>query len=196
MSRAHVIEIRLESSIQLFNSMDPSPFHERDLDHDAEEFIVSWAQEYPLKDPLRLVIHLKHPPEGIGPDQIEAAIRHYFSYRAMISRLEFDRHMKDARTSLFIGVTFLAVCLTLSHALGQGGRMDENAFGGWRGILSEVLLIAGWVAMWKPVDTVLYRWWPVLRLGRIYRKLSTVPVKIQVEPPKGAPGVPLAASDI
>ena len=35
---------------QLFNSMDPSPFYEKDLDDDAEEFIVSWAQEFPRRD--------------------------------------------------------------------------------------------------------------------------------------------------
>ncbi len=196
MSRAHVIEIRLDNIHQLFNSMDPSPFHERDLDHDAEEFIVSWAQEYPVNEPLRLVIHLRHPPEGFTPEDVESSLHHYFSYRAMISRLEFARHMKDARISLAIGLSFLAVCLTLSHALGQGGRMDEAVPGGWRGILAEVLLIAGWVAMWKPVDTVLYRWWPALRLGRIHRKLASVPVKLHVEPPRGASGVSAAASEI
>ena len=36
-----LIEVKLTELNQLFNSMDPSPFHERDLDHDAEEFIVS-----------------------------------------------------------------------------------------------------------------------------------------------------------
>jgi hypothetical protein len=41
----HRIEIFVDKIEQLFNSMDPSPFHEKDLDHDAEEFIVSWAQE-------------------------------------------------------------------------------------------------------------------------------------------------------
>ena len=45
----HRIEIYLDRIEQLFNSMDPSPFHEKDLDRDAEEFIVSWAQEYPVR---------------------------------------------------------------------------------------------------------------------------------------------------
>lgn len=36
--------------------MDPSPFHEKDLDHDAEEFIVSWAKEFPKNEPLALVV--------------------------------------------------------------------------------------------------------------------------------------------
>ena len=35
------IQLRLRELAQLFNSMDPSPFLDRDLDADAEEFIVS-----------------------------------------------------------------------------------------------------------------------------------------------------------
>jgi hypothetical protein len=44
---------------QLFNSMDPSPFIEKDFYGDAEEFIVSWAQEFPSGDPLRLHIYVE-----------------------------------------------------------------------------------------------------------------------------------------
>jgi hypothetical protein len=43
------IEVNLEDLEQFFNTMDPSPFHEKDLDHDLEEFIVSWATEYYLR---------------------------------------------------------------------------------------------------------------------------------------------------
>ena len=42
----HRIEVKVREKTQLFNSMDPSPFHEKDLDPDAEEFIESWAMEY------------------------------------------------------------------------------------------------------------------------------------------------------
>ena len=189
MSKAHVIEIRLDSIHRLFNSMDPSPFHERDLDHDAEEFIVSWAQEYPVSEPLRLVIHLRHSTDGFSAEEIEAAIRHYFAYRATIVRLEFDLLMKDARISLIIGLCFLAACLTLAHTVGS----SPGDAGGWRPIFAEVLTIAGWVAMWKPVDTALYRWWPLRRLLRIHKKLAGVTVKIRTEPlsEDAAPGVQL-----
>ena len=44
--RLHIISLKLREMSQLFNSMDPSPFIEKDLDDDAEEFIVSWAQEF------------------------------------------------------------------------------------------------------------------------------------------------------
>src|SRR6516162_9240877 len=46
------IEISLSRLSQLFNSLDPSPFHERDLDHDAEDYIVGSAEEAPRQQPL------------------------------------------------------------------------------------------------------------------------------------------------
>ena len=46
---AHTIKLKLRDMSQLFNSMDPSPFIEKDLDDDAEEFIVSWARNSPLR---------------------------------------------------------------------------------------------------------------------------------------------------
>ena len=45
------IEIYLDRVEQLFNSMDPSPFQEKDLDHDAEEFVVSGNFRRTLKRP-------------------------------------------------------------------------------------------------------------------------------------------------
>jgi hypothetical protein len=52
------IEINLSRLAQLFNSLDPSPFHERDLDRDAEEYIIGSAEEIPRQRQLRLVVHL------------------------------------------------------------------------------------------------------------------------------------------
>ena len=52
------IEISLNRLSQLFNSLDPSPFHERDLDQDAEDYIIGSAEEVSQHRPLRLVIHL------------------------------------------------------------------------------------------------------------------------------------------
>ena len=77
-----VFEVRLREFNQLFNSMDPSPFHERDLDRDAEQFILSWAQEYPLHTPLKLVVHLGQPPETGDPVRLlDESLHNYFSYR-------------------------------------------------------------------------------------------------------------------
>ena len=49
------IEINLSRLPQLFNSLDPSPFLERDLDRDAEDYIVGQR--------LSCVPGRMHPPE-------------------------------------------------------------------------------------------------------------------------------------
>ncbi len=63
----HVRELR-----QVFNAIDQSPFHERDLDPAAEEFIVSWASEAPHGAPLRLVIHADSAPAS---DETDAVVK-------------------------------------------------------------------------------------------------------------------------
>ena len=46
-----VIEVHVAELKQLFNSIDPSPFRNRDLDLKAEEFIVGWAKDMPRDAP-------------------------------------------------------------------------------------------------------------------------------------------------
>src|ERR1044071_3771206 len=100
----HRIELNVRDVSQLFNSMDPSPFHEKDLDHDAEEFIISWAQEFHSKDPRELVVPLQNFPPRPEPKRlIEDPVHNYFAYRTRLNRLEFRRLMKQGRASLLVG---------------------------------------------------------------------------------------------
>ena len=173
-SKTHHIRLNLRDVNQLFNTMDPSPFNERDLDHDAEEFIVSWARELPLSDPVVLVVQLAALPQDRNAQaMIQEAIHHYFSYRVELSRLEFRHLMQDGRKSLLIGVVFLAACLSLSNILMGVGTSSFST------IARESLTIAGWVAMWRPMEIYLYEWWPLLRRQRILKKLSRMAVEVR-----------------
>ena len=58
MPGVHHIELNLQDVEQLFNTMDPSLFHEKDLDDDASEFILSWAQEFHRPErPLEIYLY-------------------------------------------------------------------------------------------------------------------------------------------
>jgi hypothetical protein len=173
-ARLHSIEIFVDRIEQLFNSMDPSPFHEKDLDHDAEEFIVSWAQEYHRCDPLVLRVHIEQCPSSADAQQmVQTAVHNYFSYRRKLNRLELKRLLKQGRTSLVIGLLFLAACLLLSELLAR------REHGTLLALVRTSLTIAGWVAMWRPMQIFLYDWWPLLRVGHIYEKLSRMPVELR-----------------
>ncbi len=167
------INIRVQEINQLFNTMDPSPFHEKDLDDNADEYIVSSAEEFHIREPLALIVHLGQAPQGPDPQpMLEEAVHNHYSARAAISRLEFRRLMRDGRRSLLIGFAFLCLCL------GIGQLVVRPDVGTFRQILGEGLTIAGWVAMWRPFEIYLYDWWPERRRMRLFRKMSEMPVRV------------------
>lgn len=157
---------------QLFNSMDPSPFNEKDLDREADEYIVSWAREFAPGDPLALRVHVQRWPEPDPTPLITDAIRHYYAYRAEISDLEFRRVMREGRLTLFIGLSFLGACLLATGVLIPSGASA------WSGYVRESLTIVGWVAMWRPIQTYFYDWWPIRRRSAVFRKLSAMPIEV------------------
>jgi len=170
------IEISLGKQQQLFNSLDPSPFHDRDLDHDAEEYIVGWAEEIALPRPLRLIIHLPQN-EAAKSDQpgIERAIHNYFGYQQTQTQRRLRLLFRDGRIALSIGVAFLLVCILI--------RQVANSFGpgATPEIVAEGMLIVGWVAMWRPLEIFLYDWWPLRRRARVLAKLSSMPVSVRTQ---------------
>jgi len=172
-----LIELKLAELNQLFNSMDPSPFHERDLDHDAEEFIVSWAAEHPRQHELKLVVHLATPPppEIDAPALVAGSIAHYFHYRATMSLHERRRLLREGRAALVVGLLFLGLCQIGASLL------PVPPEGGWTSMVREGLVIVGWVAMWKPLDIALYRWWPLVAQRRLFRRLAAMPVEVFVQ---------------
>jgi hypothetical protein len=168
----NTVMLRLREISQLFNSMDPSPFIERDLDADAEEFIMSWARELPASRDLELVIHLAQPSTPGRLEGVEGAVRRYFATRAEIKRLEFSQLMRRGRLNLVVGLVFLAICLLL------GGLVPDPAANAALGIAKEGLTICGWVAMWRPLEIYLYDWWPLFEEGRRLDRLARMRVRI------------------
>ena len=167
------IELKLRDVNQLFHTLDPSPFRERSLDEAAEAFIVSWARDLPHKASLELLVHL--PDHGRDDElcaQVETAVQSHFQYLAEVKRREFRQLMARGRTSLLIGLSFLALCMIVGNALASVGSSALFQFG------RESLLIGGWVAMWRPIEIFLYDWWGVRRQERNYERLGRMPVRL------------------
>lgn len=154
--------------------MDPSPFSEKDLDRNAEEFILNWTQEFPAQDPVALVVHLKKLPEVRNvKGLVSESIHHYFAYRVKLNRMEFHRLMRQGRTSLLVGLVFLGLCLIFSDLL----LVDQTEL--MPNFLQQGLTIVGWVAMWRPLEIYLYEWWPIVRRGKLFEKLSRMPIEVK-----------------
>lgn len=169
------IRLRVKSLSQLFNSLDPSPFIEKDLDPEAEAFIVSWAREHPANTPLTLTILMAGPCESKEHvEALEQAVHNYFEYRMGMAQREFREVIREGQRSLAVGLVFLATCSFLATVL-------EGLVSGALGtVLREGFMIGGWVAMWRPLELLLYSWWPVRKRRELFRRLSTMKVRVEV----------------
>lgn len=113
------IEVHVADLRQFFNTVDPSPFREGDLDPGAEEFIVEWAREVPSDRPLALVVHVDRPAGAEEESVLRDAVRGFFSHGAEMSRRRLRQLFARGRTSLAIGITCLAISLALGEVLAR-----------------------------------------------------------------------------
>lgn len=171
----NAIEVRVEEITQLFDTLDPFPFRERDLDKHAEEFIVGWARELPRRQPLKIIIHA--PEKELGKEhakELAAALRRYFDYRAEVTGRDLNELLRVGRLSLLIGLAVLTTCVLTAR-----GATEVVGQGNVSGIIRESLIILGWVANWKPIEIFLYDWWPLARRRNLYRRLAAASVELK-----------------
>lgn len=167
------IELRVEDINQLFHTLDPFPFRERDLDREAEEYIVSWARDLPATDPIKIVVHFPNTEtQTKAARELSEAFRRYFSYRADILQRDLNELFRVGRRSLGIGVPILIACLVSAHL--AAGYLSEAPF---KRLVEESFLILGWVANWRPLEIFLYDWWPLARRRDLYRRLCAAAVE-------------------
>jgi hypothetical protein len=168
-----VIEVHLRELNQLFDSLDPSPFHEKDLDRKAEEYIDS-AKELPVQAACALVLHIDQPASSSDEARVvEDAIRVHFARRSRLLQRQLRRLMRRGLISLVIGLAFLAACFTIAQTIIR--MLGESGF---TTLVRESLIIVGWVAMWRPLEIFLYDWWPILGERRLHDRLSRISLRI------------------
>ncbi len=178
-----MLELRVGEINQLFNSMDPAPFRERDLDPNAEAYIVDWARETRASQPLGLSVRLGRT--AATPDDtrlLHDAVHEYFRQRAEAARRRLRQLLRTGRISLLIGLSFLAVAIVVGEFI--AGLLPKESYG-W--IVKESFVIGGWVALWRPLEIFLYGWWPIRAEARLYDRLGEMDVRVRGA---GATGVP------
>ena len=167
-----LIELKLRDTRQLFNTFDPAPFVEKDLDDDAENYIIDAVREVRAHGSKKLIVYLPHDQVVTEDAQsIPPAIHAYFDYRAEHADLQLHHTLREGAVSSGIGLAFLALCLVLRQSLVGSSGADS--------VIDEGLLIMGWVAMWRPIETFLYDWWPIRSRRTLLREIAHMPIEVR-----------------
>jgi uncharacterized membrane protein YgdD (TMEM256/DUF423 family) len=168
------IEIRIQRADQFFNTLGPSSFHEKALSRDAEDYIVGFATEYSDAEPLQLIVHA---PLSIEPHAVEftCAIHAHFQFAYEHCRRQYRRRMRIGRRLLVVGIAVLVTALLLRALLGT--FVDRPMLV----VIGEGLLILGWVAMWRPVEILLFERFENHQNRVLLQRLAQIPVTFEFD---------------
>jgi len=169
------IDIHLKSPQQIFDSRDPAPFLERELDPQAVEYLKASAEDIPLKEALKIVISFS---DNKGKETIEAstialAVKNHFDYEMEILRMQLRSTRRRGQFFLIIGFLFMVLCLLFSQAI----RSFPDFW--MKSVLYEGFVIGAWVALWRPIDLFLFDWWPLVEKMKYCKKLIEAIVEVR-----------------
>ncbi len=179
------VSIHVRDLGQMFNSFDPSPFWDRDLDRDAAGFIEDEFRDKRSADHWHL--HVYAYGGAASAADLQAAIERYYERLAASVRLELREQMRVGEIALLVGVAVFSICTSLRGIL-------QSALHGLPRALDEGLIILAWIALWRPLEALAYGWVPLFRRRRLYGRLARVQVSVRAElkPAHEAPSEPPA----
>jgi hypothetical protein len=125
---------------------------------------------------MRLRIML--PPEEVSPQtqtHVERAIQRYCSHQLTELRFQMEEWRHEAVSAFLWGFGFFAISLLLTAGIERAGLLPDAI----RTLAVETLVIAGWVIMWQPMDTLILGWLPIRKQERTFRAIASMRTTIE-----------------
>lgn len=171
------LEVRLELADlrELFGATPPDPLAGRPHAESGVDRILNWLRPKPGRE-VRATIVL--PESARAPDleaRTRAALATYFDARIDHNRNDNRSLWHEGRATLTRGLLFLAICMLGSHIVGEPKYLHPVL----ARFLDEGFVIAGWVALWWPLDVLLYQHWPLARERRMYEALKRMELRFE-----------------
>lgn len=171
------IRVDIDTLDELFSPPVPNPLAGRFETTSGIEQIEQQAKLLPRPHLAhgRIVVALPQRPEQPDIDaRLAAAVAGYSRERIADIEKELEQSVHEGRQALWLGLGFLACCLLLSSAAATMTFLPPLI----QRLFSEGFIIAGWVALWRPIELLLYDAWPFRRDLRVLRAMAGMPVTI------------------
>jgi len=154
------IDLRISRVEQLFDILDPAPFWDKDLDRDAAEFIEMSYRD--VRPPKPAEIRIRLPTTSAAGDDgvIQLAVTTYF-----------ERRREAERLLLLVALLVMGACLSARELLVRWLGAGEVPI-----VRDEGLIVLGWVALWRPLEELMFEWHPRWRRVKLYGELAQLKV--------------------
>jgi hypothetical protein len=179
------VSVHVRELAQLFNSLDPAPFWDRDLDRAAAEFIEDEFRDKQSADVWHLHVHVL---EGdTSATDLQRAIESYYGRMANSARLAMREHLRLGRIALGGGLGIFLLSMGARDILGR-------LLGHLPVMLDQGLIVLAWLALWRPAEALIYGWVPFYRNRRLFERLAGIKVFVRSSSSPGVHSQPGAAA--
>lgn len=173
------VSVHVRDIGQLFNSLDPSPFWDRDLDREAASFIEEEFSEKQSADQWHLHVHAAGG--AASAQDLQAAVENYYTRLANSARRDLREHLRTGQLALAGGVVVFVLSMGARGVLHQALHQPPPR------ALDEGLIILAWLALWRPAEVLAYEWVPLFRKRRLYERLAGIRVFVRSGTAPAAP---------
>jgi hypothetical protein len=106
---------------------------------------------------------------------VTRAVHAHFELAHVQCQRRYQRRMRIGRILMVAGITVLGIALLLRALLGDPGERAMIL------AIGEGLLILGWVAMWRPLEILLFERLENHQTSALLQRLARVPVDFEFE---------------
>lgn len=106
--------------------------------------------------------------------QVRRALHRYSAHMIAEARRKLAALRWVGVRTFIIGLIFFGISLAASTAVARMLFIPE----GLRVLASESLIVAGWVVIWQPLDTLVQGWWPHWEEERTFRAIGALPLRV------------------
>lgn len=167
----------LETVSEAGETTIPLPLPYRKLNAEVLEYLEDVAQQLPKGEAARIVVYL--PMEEIRPgleQKLNKVLDIYGDARLAKLKREEKRALGKSLSALAWGFAFMLVCQII------GVLADFPEHPTLTNTISEGFLVLGWVALWKPFETLLFDWKPSVGRTKLHERLAEMPVVLRPLP--------------
>lgn len=167
----------LETVAEASETTIPLPLPYRKLNAEVLEYLEDVAQQMPKGEEARIVVYLPIEEIQQGLEQkLNKVLDIYGDARLEKLKREEKRALGASLSALAWGFAFMLVCQII------GILADFPKHPTLTNTISEGFLVLGWVALWKPFETLLFDWRPSVERRKLHERLAAMPVVLRPLP--------------
>ncbi|WP_368029937.1 hypothetical protein [Arcobacter sp. s6] len=165
-----IIKIFTNRFENLYDNFDmSSSFLKKDLSQQLVDYVIESVSEI-SNEKFIIKFYFKEKIEQENIIHLKKSFESYFNYLEELEKNKMREQVKNSFIFMLIGIFFI----TLSILLEVNQQLTYR-------IISEGLMIAGWVSMWEAMATILIKWLPLSKKLKLFKRIVNSKIEFENE---------------